>query len=295
LQGSRSGSFWPFWRLIQELAKEGRAPSLVVLENVCGALTSHQGRDFGSLAGALAGADYRFGALVIDAVHFVPQSRPRLFVVAARKEMTAPAGLVREAAALVWSPPALLDAWRRLSPALQPSWLWWNLPLPQPRTAVLADLVEDDPAGVRWHSSAETKRLLEMMSPLHREKVRTAQGLRRRVVGTLYKRTRPAGDGARVQRAEVRFDGIAGCLRTPSGGSSRQFLMVVEGGEVRTRLISAREAARLMGLAGDYQLPDNYNEAYRLAGDGLAVPVVRHVAQHLLEPLLAGRAAREAA
>ena len=29
-----------------------------------------------------------------------------------------------------------------------------------------------------------------------------------------------------------------------------------------------------------------YNDAYRLAGDGVAVPVVRHLAAQLLEPLL---------
>jgi DNA (cytosine-5)-methyltransferase 1 len=41
-----------------------------------------------------------------------------------------------------------------------------------------------------------------------------------------------------------------------------------------------------MGLPDTYVLPKNYNEAYHLAGDGLVVPVVRHLAAHLLEPLL---------
>lgn len=90
-----------------------------------------------------------------------------------------------------------------------------------------------------------------------------------------------------MQRAEIRFDDVAGCLRTPSGGSSRQTIMVVDGKRVRSRLLSPREAARLMGLPDTYQLPKNYNEAYHLAGDGVAVPVVRFLAEHLLEPLLA--------
>ena len=88
-----------------------------------------------------------------------------------------------------------------------------------------------------------------------------------------------------MPRAEIRFDGVAGCLRTPGGGSSRQFIMVVEGESVRTRLLSGREAARLMGLPDEYKLPANYNEAYHLMGDGLAVPVVRHLADNLLGPL----------
>ena len=130
-----------------------------------------------------------------------------------------------------------------------------------------------------------------MMSPVNRAKVDQAMQAGGRVAGTLYRRTRLDVDGRKVQRAEVRFDGVAGCLRTPGGGSSRQVLVVVEGRRIRTRLMSAREAARLMGLAETYQLPGNYNQAYHLAGDGVAVPVVRHLALHLFEPV-AGAAPR---
>jgi len=44
-----------------------------------------------------------------------------------------------------------------------------------------------------------------------------------------------------------------------------------------------------MGLPEDYVLPENYNQAYHLVGDGVAVPVIRFLATHLLEPLLASR------
>src|SRR5688500_3128460 len=40
LRGGRSGTFYPFWNLIQNLVSSGRAPKLVALENVCGTLTS---------------------------------------------------------------------------------------------------------------------------------------------------------------------------------------------------------------------------------------------------------------
>ena len=78
----------------------------------------------------------------------------------------------------------------------------------------------------------------------------------------------------------------AGCLRTPGGGSSRQFIILVEGRNVRTRLLSGREAARLMGLPDDYVLPRRYSESCHLLGDGVSVPVVRFLAQNLLSPLL---------
>ena len=106
------------------------------------------------------------------------------------------------------------------------------------------------------------------------------------MVGTVYKRTRRDETGRKVQRAEVRFDDIAGCLRTPAGGSSRQLVIFVEGRKVRSRLISSRETARLMGLPDDYALPDNYNEAYHLTGDGVVVPVVRFLAETLIEPVI---------
>ena len=86
-------------------------------------------------------------------------------------------------------------------------------------------------------------------------------------------------------RAEARFDGLAGCLRTPAGGSSRQFLLDIEGGTARARLIGAREAARLMGLPNSYRLPARRNEAYHLLGDGVVAPVVRFLSESLLLPL----------
>ena len=49
------------------------------------------------------------------------------------------------------------------------------------------------------------------------------------MVGAVYRRTRPDENGIKRQRAEVRFDDVAGCLRTPAGGSSRQIILVVEG------------------------------------------------------------------
>ena len=127
------------------------------------------------------------------------------------------------------------------------------------------------------------------MSSVNLAKVEAAKRAGRRMVGSLYRRTRTDGDGAKVQRAEIRFDDIAGCLRTPAGGSSRQSIMIVQGGMVRSRLLSPREAARLMGLPEDYVLPENYNEAYHLVGDGVAVPVIRFLAAHILEPILASR------
>ncbi len=288
LKGERSGAFWPFWKLIQALGEEGQAPRLVVLENVCGALSSHAGKDFAAISSAFSDNAYRFGALVINAVHFLPQSRPRLFIIGVRESSPIPRALVANGPEEEWHPPALIEAYSKLSERSQSAWEWWRLPMPPARASIFADLVEDEPHGVAWHTLAETKKLLDMMNPLNLAKVEAAKKTGSRQVGAIYKRTRADGsNGKKVQRAEIRFDNVAGCLRTPAGGSSRQTIMVIEGERVRSRLLSPREAARLMGLPDSYALPKNYNDAYHLAGDGVAVPVVRFLAEHILEPLLA--------
>jgi DNA (cytosine-5)-methyltransferase 1 len=164
--------------------------------------------------------------------------------------------------------------------------VWWNLPTPARRNMTFADVIEDDPTSVAWHTAAETKRVLGMMSAINLAKLEAAKRAGRRMVGGVYKRTRLDERSVKVQRAEVRFDDVSGCLRTPAGGSSRQVIVVVDGPKVRSRLISSRETARLMGLGDDYKLPKNYNEAYHLTGDGVAVDVVRHLAHYVLEPLL---------
>lgn len=287
LKGERSGTFWPFWKLIQQLDEEGRAPRLIALENVYGALSSHDGKDFAAIGTALSDAGYKFGAVVIDAADFLPQSRPRLFIIGVHERVKIPNDLISSTPDVKWHPDRLIKAYGKLSTRASSKWIWWKLPIPPKRKKSFSDLIETSPQGVRWHTKEETQRLLDMMSTLNLKKVDEAKKSGRRMVGGIYRRTRRDENGLKAQRAEVRFDDLAGCLRTPSGGSSRQTIMLVEGDDVRSRLLSPREAARLMGLPEKYKLPENYNEAYHLAGDGVAVPVVRYLAANILEPILA--------
>jgi DNA (cytosine-5)-methyltransferase 1 len=284
LNGARSGTFWPFWNLIRGLAEERRAPSMIVLENVCGALTSHGGKDFAAIGDALTAGGFRFGAVIIDAVHFVPQSRPRLFIVAVQKNRRIPNAVTARAPYARWHPQRLADAFENMQRCCRESWIWWKLPDPTARHFRFQDLIEIEPRGVQWHTQRETRRLLSLMSPVNRQKVEDAKRSGKPMVGCVYKRTRHE-NGKRTQRAEIRFDDVAGCLRTPAGGSSRQSIVIVENDGVRSRLLSPREAARLMGLPESYVLPSNYNDAYHLAGDGVVVPVVRFLAEHVLERL----------
>lgn len=283
---TRSGTFWPFWRLMRALAQKERPPRTIVLENVYGCLTSHGGRDFAAIGSALSESGYRFGAVVINASDFVPQSRPRVFFIAVRKGELIPTELVTDSADVRGHPKALVAAYSGMSESAKRRWLWWNVPAPPARNIRLVDLIEDEPTGVYWRSPNETNYVLSLMSSVNRTKVALAKKAGQRMVGCLYRRTRTDHTGLKRQRAEVRFDDVAGCLRTPAGGSSRQSIIVVDGERVRSRLLSAREAARLMGLDDSYLLPERYNDGYHVCGDGVCVPVVRYLAQTILEPIV---------
>jgi DNA (cytosine-5)-methyltransferase 1 len=164
------------------------------------------------------------------------------------------------------------------------NWVWWRLAAPPARNQDLAALLEPDDA-VDWHDEAATAKIVGQLAPAHQAKLMAASAAGERRVGAVFRRMR-VEKGVRRQRAEVRFDGVAGCLRTPGGGSSRQMLLVVDGSRVRSRTLSPREGARLMGLPDSYRLPATQTAALHLIGDGVAVPVVRHLAEQLLEPLL---------
>lgn len=277
LDGARSGTFWAFMEIMNGLRMQGRKPRIIALENVYGAITSHDGKDFEAMIKTIAAQGYRLGAMVIDAIHFVPQSRPRLFIVAVDVGLQIPDACFNETPNPAWHPAAIIRAYNQLPKKLKDQWVWWSPPIPKKSLKTLDDIIEKNPQGVDWHTPEETQKLMAMMTPLNRRKVIQAQEEGHLKVGALYRRTR---DG--MQRAEVRFDGVSGCLRTPGGGSSRQTIIIVDGSVIRSRLLSPREAARLMGLKDSYLLPSRYNDAYHLAGDGVVVPVVSHLAKHIL-------------
>ena len=285
LSGARSSAFWGFYALLRALRAGGRAPRLVALENVLGLLASKGGADFAALCRALADLGYRFGALTIDAAHFVPQSRPRLFLVALADEVAPPPELTAPGPIPPYAPPALRRAVDALPAPLAKRWLWWRLPPPPRVNRTLVDCLDAAPDDAPWLNDSRTQALLAALSKASRAGLERARTAGERRVAALFRRTR--ADGV---RAEARFDGLAGCLRTPAGGSSRQFLLDIDDGTARARLIGVREAARLMGLPDSYRLPARRNEAYHLLGDGVVAPVVRFLGENLLAPLAqAGR------
>lgn len=281
---TRSGTFWGFVDVMRALQSEGRMPRIVVLENVLGLLTINGGTEFQAVIGALTKLDFRVGAVVIDASHFLPQSRPRVFIVAVSAHSTLSDDIVRQKPHAVWHPDVLIKAVNKLPLRLRENWVWFSLGAPPMRKRTLASVVSDSAVGADWHTPTETRRLVGMMSDAHKEKLNSVKKSGKRVVGTLSLRMRPF-EGKTVQRAEICFRGLAGCLRTPRGGGSRPRVIIVKGNDVKTRLLTSKEALVLMGLKPDYCLPAGYDNSFRVIGDGVVVPVVAFLRSRLLAPL----------
>ncbi|MEO8500938.1 MAG: DNA cytosine methyltransferase [Vicinamibacteria bacterium] len=285
--GTRSGLFWEWMRVLDEMAQSKRAPRILVAENVVGFLVANDGADFRTAYRALRDRGYLVGAIVVDAKSFLPQSRPRAFLIAVKDGLDL-RGLVLGGPSAPFHPASVV---RAAAAVADPDWLWWSLPIPSIRVPRFSDICER-------HAPAEeipVREIQKMLSSVNKEKLDAALQVGRLLCGTGYKRTRPVEDGSRRTFLELRFDGVAGCLRTPEGGSSRQTVVLVDKGRVRTRLLTVRECARLMGAPDSFRVPGTYNDGYRAMGDAVAVPVTRWLAQHLLLPMAQRRARRRAA
>jgi DNA (cytosine-5)-methyltransferase 1 len=269
IYAERSGLVWHWLRVIDEMAVK---PRILVAENVVGLVSSAGGAHYRALHAALVERGYRVGAVLLDAARWVPQSRPRIFVVAVDASIEPGQEHIDDGPNWLHSEPI-----RRVAEGLK-NWIWWRIPEPEPRRSTLADIVEWD---APFSNQESEERNLRLISPRHRATLDAVE-CDEQFVAPGYRRTR---DGKQV--LELRFDCTAGCLRTPEGGSSRQVLVFKKDGTLRSRLLTVRETARLMGVRDSYLLPGSYNDGYKAMGDAVAVPVVRWLAMHLLRPLLA--------
>ena len=267
ISSERSGLVWEWLRAMDEMKQ---SPPIVVAENVLGLLSSANGLHYQQLHKALVNRGYKVGALIMDAVHWVPQSRKRVFVIAVTNGVDTQEFELDQPQRWCHS-----DSLQKVARGLT-NWVWWRIPEPTERSVSLDDVID---FSVPCDGSEQRARLLSLIPQKHMDRIRTDRW-KSHAVFPGYKRIR---NGKQV--LEVRFDGIAGCLRTPQGGSSRQFLIIRSNGRLNTRLLTVSEAAALMGARRSYKIPGSYNDGYRAMGDAVAVPVSRYLARHLFAPL----------
>ncbi|TWT39020.1 DNA cytosine methyltransferase [Blastopirellula retiformator] len=280
LGGAQSSAFWGFHNVLKRLG--GRRPPLVLLENVPGLLNSHGGADFAAVLSALNDLGYRVDPIMLDAKWFTPQSRLRLFVVA--KAVDDDATIESEDLTPSQLRPApLVDFVQR-----HPEIIWSCADLPEPPTAsdnqlgdVLEKLPKDDPS---WWSQERAAYLLNQMSPRHRAEADAMIAKRRWSYGAVFRRVRRGANGEKRSMAEMRTDGLAGCLRTPKGGSGRQILFKAGYGQYAVRLLTPRECARLMG-AGEFTISGSNNDALFGFGDAVCSSVLNWIGENYLNRL----------
>lgn len=278
LAGNQSSAFWGFVQMLERMGS--RRPPIVLLENVTGFLTSHGGSDFRNALMALNKLGYSVDAFILDAARFVPQSRQRLFVIGSL-ETPMSQDSVKEQFQFFQSdvrPKGLAKF------ILAHDEINWNIrPLPsQPELILtLTDILEDLPdSSSYWWNKERREYLLDQMSPRHRTIAEEMICGNEITFGTVFRRVRNG-----KSMAELRTDGIAGCLRTPRGGSGRQILFKAGKGKFAVRLLTPRECARLMG-ADDFTINVPLNQALFGFGDAVCVPVIEWIAVNYLNPLV---------
>ena len=283
IDAPRTGAIWRYLDLVQSLREVDTAPRMICLENVTAMLSARHIDGFHRLITRLVELGYRVGALRIQASLFVPQSRERLFIVAVAGSISSQ--LAAGQPVSLWHPKALKTAVANLSDEVRDRWVWFDLPEPQVAVPSLSALIDEDAAGQNWHSAKETAAILENMSDLNRQVLVGHRSGEVQRYFTACRRTRTTVTGKQVVN-EISKDGIAGCIRPAKGGASRQLVLEVNNRRIRSRLMSVREAARLMGLPETYRLPVSQTAALNLLGDAVVVPCVTHLVQQLIERLL---------
>lgn len=278
LAGKESSAYWGFIKILDEMGD--RRPPVVLLENVAGFLTSHGGRDFQAALLALNRLGYAVDPMIIDAARFVPQSRVRLFVIGTQQKGPGTWN-VRET-------PSFYESDVRPKPLAEfifchPEIVWniRTVPALPVNSPALSDIVEDlADTSPFWWNDARRNYLVNQMSERHAEKLEELMKQNKWSYSTVFRRVRKGRS-----MAELRSDAIAGCLRTPRGGSGRQILIQAGYGQVKVRLLTPRECAGLMG-ADEFVIKASLNKALFGFGDAVCVPVISWIARHYLNPLL---------
>ncbi|MFK7884751.1 MAG: DNA cytosine methyltransferase [Phycisphaerales bacterium] len=275
-KGINAGESSAFWGFRDVVAGMEHRPRYILLENVPGFLTSHGGQDFEQAMLALNELGYTVDPFFVDAKWFVPQSRLRLFVVG-ELEGEESLGDMKPTR----TRPEAIQRFIRDHQDI--AWGVRTLPDPPERSGhLLNNIVEKLKRGDnRWWSDDRVDYLVNQMSDKHYASLEPLIDKAKWSYGTVFRRVRKQGDGSKRSMAELRLDGIAGCLRTPKGGSGRQILVQAGYGQVRARLLTPRECARLMG-ADEFQLSGTDNEALFGFGDAVCAKAVSWIALNRL-------------
>lgn len=291
LAGKESGTLIALIEILKKKRSEDKAPNVVLLENVKGFLTSHDGKDVEKTVNELTKLDYFVDIIELDAINFSAQSRPRVFVVAVERTLAQQTMKIKQGIQLFdnwWSffekrPDLRTEKVKNIILRNENlNWALFDFEPPCPSPLRLSDVIEREiPSNSDlWWDKERREHLFNQMSDNHRKTLDQMTASNSYTYGTVYRRMRKG-----KSMAELRTDGYAGCLRTPRGGSSKQIVIQAGKGEWKVRLLTPREYARLQGVRDSFQLPSNPNKGYFAMGDAVCVPVIEFIAKNIIDHL----------
>jgi len=276
-----SSAFWGFYNILNSM--NSKKPNVVLLENVVGLLSSNNGDDFEDVLRAMNQIGYSVDPFILDAKWFVPQSRARMFVVCSLENYRVSQSNLPPDESRI-RPAKLIEFITKRFNDIR--WQIRDLPDPPPNSTLkLNDIVQDpDDDSADWWNEERVEYILNQMFDRHLSWIQEHLNNSHYSYATAFRRVRPY-NGTKKSMAELRTDGIAGCLRTPKGGSGRQILFRVGHGRISVRLLSPSECATLMG-ASDFRVSGTTNQALFGFGDAVCVDAVSWIAKNAILPLL---------
>lgn len=277
INGKHSSAFWGFIDILKKQGSE--ASPIVMVENVPGWLTSNNGDDFRITVEALNKLGYSCDVFTLDARRFTPQSRLRVFLIGVREKTDDGFDLILQRPTSFC--PLIVK--KNLIKNKDLSWFYNELGKPPELLrdglhTIIEKMEENDK---RWWTSDEVNRHISMMDKTHLERVKFLAQKNEISYRTFYRRKRNG-----IQRAEVRDDDIAGCLRTAIGGSGRQFLIKAGYGRISMRGLTPREYARLQGVPDKFPINVSTVQALTGFGDAVCVPAVTWIGENVINNLV---------
>jgi DNA (cytosine-5)-methyltransferase 1 len=289
LKGEQSGTFFAFSKIIKGLKRKKKIPPLVMVENVVGLLTANEGRDVGIVLCELASLGYSLDLIELNAIHFIPQSRARVFIFGINKEISASLLVPKDDRIALSQWKAIVagqhdlrtdNVLRTIERNSDLPWAAFQLPSLPKRQNNLNEIIEEIPVSSElWWTEERKKKTFFQMSKRNIDKLRQMMNSDKYSYGTIYRRIRAEGS-----MAELRNDGVAGCLRTPRGGSSKQIILKAGRGEFFVRWMTPREYARLQGVPDSYILPNDITKSIFGLGDAVCVPAISWIDENILTP-----------
>lgn len=281
LLGEESGLVYRWLHLLE--AKQGaKHYPLAMLENPTGLIARNGGSDLRDLVLRLNDLGYSVNLSIVDAFHFVPQSRPRIFISCIKKR-----DLSKKAQRLTKDTMPACKV--RITNPLR-KWLHNNLDLdlftidtaPFPvRTLQLEHVIDRHNDGY-WADEGFSQALVDGLTDVQRERFDKLVNGTKTTISAVARRGRQRADGSRFNATEINISGLCPAQRPYKGGSSRTWVLIAGQGQFRFKCVSPRESARLMGFDDNFILPESDKDAYGCTGDSVCPQAVTWTEENIL-------------